>query len=104
MFCDMLLERLVFTYFVIFIVKYTSVLVNIILSSFFRYISKIAAMLRRPGQRIYHDENRSGFCCREKAGVTKKDAGAVLDALIEEIIGAVKRAIECSSLGSAHSS
>lgn len=27
----------------------------------------------------------------EKAGVTKKDAGAVLDALIEEIIGAVKK-------------
>lgn len=27
----------------------------------------------------------------EKTGVTKKDAGAVLDALIEEIIGAVKK-------------
>ena len=27
----------------------------------------------------------------KKAGVTKKDAGAVLDALIEEIIGAVKK-------------
>lgn len=27
----------------------------------------------------------------EKASVTKKDAGAVLDALIEEIIGAVKK-------------
>ena len=27
----------------------------------------------------------------EKAGVTKKDAGAILDALIEEIIGAVKK-------------
>lgn len=27
----------------------------------------------------------------EKAGVTKKDAGAVLDALIKEIIGAVKK-------------
>lgn len=27
----------------------------------------------------------------EKAGVTKKDAGAVLDALIDEIIGAVKK-------------
>ena len=27
----------------------------------------------------------------EKARVTKKDAGAVLDALIEEIIGAVKK-------------
>lgn len=27
----------------------------------------------------------------EKTGVTKKDAGAVLDALIDEIIGAVKK-------------
>lgn len=27
----------------------------------------------------------------EKTGVTKKDAGAILDALIEEIIGAVKK-------------
>lgn len=27
----------------------------------------------------------------KKAGVTKKDAGAVLDALIKEIIGAVKK-------------
>ena len=27
----------------------------------------------------------------EKTGVTKKDAGAVLDALIKEIIGAVKK-------------
>lgn len=27
----------------------------------------------------------------EKTGVTKKDAGAILDALIDEIIGAVKK-------------
>ena len=35
----------------------------------------------------------------EKAGVTKKDAGAVLDALIEEIIGAVKKGDKVQFVG-----
>lgn len=35
----------------------------------------------------------------KKAGVTKKDAGAVLDALIEEIIGAVKKSDRVQLVG-----
>lgn len=35
----------------------------------------------------------------KKAGVTKKDAGAVLDALIKEIIGAVKKSDRVQLVG-----
>jgi DNA-binding protein HU-beta len=60
---------------------------------FFLYnIGKIAAMLRRPGQGGYIMTKTDLISAvAEKTGVTKKDAGAILDALIEEIIGAVKK-------------
>lgn len=49
-------------------------------------------MLRRPGQGGYIMTKTDLISAvAEKTGVTKKDAGAILDALIEEIIGAVKK-------------
>ena len=49
-------------------------------------------MLRQPGQGGFiMTKTDLVSAVAKKAGVTKKDAGAVLDALIEEIIGAVKK-------------
>lgn len=49
-------------------------------------------MLRRPGQGGFiMTKTDLVSAVAKKAGVTKKDAGAVLDALIKEIIGAVKK-------------
>ena len=49
-------------------------------------------MLRRPGQGGFiMTKTDLVSAVAKKAGVTKKDAGAVLDALIEEIIVAVKK-------------
>jgi DNA-binding protein HU-beta len=55
-------------------------------------IGKIAATFRRSGQGGYiMTKTDLVSAVAEKACVTKKDAGAVLDALIDEIIGAVKK-------------